>query len=362
MRTNAHIPILLCTLLIGLSACNSGRSPVYPIEDNPTEIPPVTQSAATEKVEQSTTTSDSPPLDTATPKAASGYIMELEVTFVAARQDGPPGIYAVRLGCPDENPPCIGETQLLFADRLITTQSYLSWSPEGDRVVFSSTEGYPGQNLYIASVDGTDMLNLTESFPKGEFPAWSPDGSQILYTSCQDLPCRVFSISLEDGQLRTFLDKASVLSVPGAVWAVDRPLLTFNAYPDERLDALQVFVSNLDGSDLIQVTNGEESSYAPWISPDGQEVVYLSFFHTNSGQDLLISEIEGDTRILATNPDGTLSEPAWSPIGGWIVFKRHTEEGGTDLFIVREDGSHVYQVTDTPDVWEGGPAWRLILP
>ena len=359
MRTNAQILILIFTLVIALSACDMRSATPHSPEDGTTEIPPSLQTTPTEKTDQPTATTDSSSFDTPSPEAIIGLTAELEITFVAARQDGPPGIFAIRLGCPDEDPPCIGAPQLLFADRLIDGLSETSWSPTGDQVVFDSR---PGPNLYVSSADGSGMRNLTESLPKGIFPSWSPDGSQIAYTSCQDQPCRELSISLEDGLVSTLLEGASISGEMASVWAVDHLLLAFNAYPDESLDTLQVFVSNADGSELVQVTEGETDSYSRWISPDGQKVVYMGTFELNSGQKLFISDLEGNRHILIANPHGSLSDPAWSPTGGWIVFKRHTEEGGDDLFIIREDGTYLYQVTNSPDVWEGSPAWRVCFP
>lgn len=354
---NTNISFLPIIAIL-LSACGSQRTSPAPAMTKTHTINPIIRSTPTEQSSLPVATIQDVTQSTPSMEPSS-IVAELEITFVAVRQEGPPGIFSVRLGCPDENPPCIGEPRLLFANRLIDDLSEISWSPTGDQVVFDSR---PGPNLFISTNDGSDLRNLTESLPKGVSPAWSPDGSQITYTSCQDQPCRIFGINLEDYTVDTLVGESSTYGGIEAVWSADNTKLVFNAYPNKNLDTMHIFVLNVKRGEVIQLTHGVTDSYAPWISPDGQKVVYMGTFDINSGQDLFISDLEGNSRILITNPDGSVSDPAWSPIDGWIAFRLRTEEGGDDLFLIREDGTHLYQITDTPDVSEGSPAWRVSSP
>jgi Tol biopolymer transport system component len=88
----------------------------------------------------------------------------------------------------------------------------------------------------------------------------------------------------------------------------------------------------------------------------------MSSFDLTKGQRLYISDLQGNEHILVDNPEGSVFAPAWSPSNGWIAFKQRTSDGVDDLFIVREDGSNLYQITFTPDVWEGAPTWRVYSP
>lgn len=55
--------------------------------------------------------------------------------------------------------------------------------------------------------------------------------------------------------------------------------------------------------------------------------------------------------------------PAWAPGGKRLAFVRCGEPGDSydsgscDLWTSRVDGTHQRQLTDTPDVYEGQPAW-----
>jgi len=56
-----------------------------------------------------------------------------------------------------------------------------SWSPDGDRVVFSGmAEGRC--DLYVYNINSGNVEKLTEDIPGNIHPAWSPDGRNIVYS------------------------------------------------------------------------------------------------------------------------------------------------------------------------------------
>ncbi len=61
--------------------------------------------------------------------------------------------------------------------------SYLRFSPDGERVVFQR-QGPAGLAIFTASIDGRDELQLTE-WGLGVRPDWSPDGEWIVLMSVE---------------------------------------------------------------------------------------------------------------------------------------------------------------------------------
>jgi TolB protein len=68
-----------------------------------------------------------------------------------------------------------------------------AWSPDGSRIAFTSVrdrfgetcfhECSPSPEIYVARADGTEIVRLTRSEASDHSPAWSPDGDRIAFTS-----------------------------------------------------------------------------------------------------------------------------------------------------------------------------------
>ena len=59
-----------------------------------------------------------------------------------------------------------------------------SWSPNGDRIVFTSDRDGDFE-VYTIKIDGTDLQRLTRSPGNDAHTAWSPDGEWIAFASAR---------------------------------------------------------------------------------------------------------------------------------------------------------------------------------
>lgn len=293
-----------------------------------------------------------------------------------------------------------------------------SWSPEGDRIVFTRYVGNP--DVYIINPDGSGLLRLTDHPGRDYAPAWSPDGHHVLFASTRGSMSEVFVVSAEGGE-------AVPLTGSGAhktelAWSPDGSRIVFTmltgynqgdifvmAAPDEAGADESTFQGTL--TNLTQ--HPAHDCCAAW-SPDGERILFLSSRdgesagrssedHWDGGQagasivrvgqrsEMAVSDFvnrkqasSGDVRLVTTvvperprdiyvvdshgsgltrltNGAGHEKHAIWSPDGTRIAFVSD-RDGNDELYVMaapdRTDpgGGEVVRLTDSPeDDWR--PAW-----
>jgi serine/threonine-protein kinase len=239
-----------------------------------------------------------------------------------------------------------------------------SWSPEGDRIVFTSNRPDPGStfNLYLMNADGSDVVQLTDD-PGNEFdPAWSPDGTRIAFhrESTAD-PDEPFSSSLTlidpDGSDRVDLVTRDGGDVGRPSWSPDGTRLAFRVYPHvgNVNTPATIYVVNADGTGLREVaTTSALIETAPVWAPDGRRIVFWD--HDGNGEGTLYSirpDGSGLRPFMPGLPDADVLIPSWSPDGQWIALAG-VAYAVSPLYLVQVDGGPVY----TFGLNASEPKWR----
>ena len=316
------------------------------------------------EVAQSTTPSRIPS-PTITPSSYPQYLLQL--TYIAEKTPLVYGVYAITFGCPDEVPPCLSEPELLFEypHPILLGGNTFSWSPDGNRMAYDSVGEGDRFDIFVIDWDGQNQVNITESAISERYPVWSPDGSRIIYVS-STIETRQILSSKPDGLDRVQHLSFSKVNNPSAPnWSPDGSQLTFTGY-DDNMDPAHVYVANLNGSSLVQVTNAALDSHTPAFSLDG---LWIAF-----AKDVKVPNSLGDTHpnIFLIKPDGSgefwlakdvessQTFPVWSPLGNWIAYSSFKPLEETDIYIVKPDGTQITNVTNTPDILKWWPAWRIV--
>ena len=139
-----------------------------------------------------------------------------------------------------------------------------SWSPNGQEIAFTSDRG-GGPQIYIMSADGSNVRRLTFKGKYNVAPAWSPRGDWIAYV-CK-LPqqgfklCRISPDGREYAQI-TNGSKSEMDDSPS--WSPDGRHLAFSS---TRGGHSHIYIINIDGTELEQLTTGEGHNSSPAWSP-----------------------------------------------------------------------------------------------
>lgn len=181
-------------------------------------------------------------------------------------------------------------------------------SPKGDLIVFTSDRS-GDLELYTMNLNGDSVKQITNGLGYDGGAFFSPDGSKIIFRASRP--------KTEDDQ-----KKYKDLLKKGLVEPSD----------------MELYVCNIDGSDLKQLTNLGKANWAPFFHPNGQKIIFSS--NHNAEKDYQFN-------LWMINLDGTGLEqisfdakfdafPMFSPDGKQILFSSNRFNGGTrstNLFV-----------------------------
>ncbi len=185
------------------------------------------------------------------------------------------------------------------------------------KMTFKAEKGVGRSEIYIADFDGFGSQAVTSDNTIVARPEWR-GRDMLVYTSYKLGSPRIFSHHLSSGARNPIAQHpggnySAAVSPDGSKVAM---ILSKGGSPD-------LYVANIDGSGLKQLTKTRESESAPCWSPDGRMICYGS---RERGASLLFTlpASGGSPRVLSTTGAPTPTEPDWSPDGKWVAFTSQT--------------------------------------
>jgi Tol biopolymer transport system component len=232
-------------------------------------------------------------------------------------------------------------------------------------VAYEGTGADNKTDIFIADWNGENVKNITQKDGSDGDLIWSPNGNYVVFTSCPGR-CFVFLADTVNFTPTEILSNINNYSLHARDWFPDGEKFVLTA--DDENSTMQIFTSNLDGTEFIQLTATEwfVNNASPTISPDGQRIAFARY--ENIGKEksidlILISPDGTGEQNLTNNPAGySTFSPKWHPDGDWIAISSGPS-GETNLYLIKRDGSQLFQL---PLPFEPGElhfhSWREYYP
>jgi TolB protein len=212
---------------------------------------------------------------------------------------------------------------------------------------------YESYDIFRVNVDGTGLTRLT-STPGYDAEATIAKDGRIVFTSVRDGDMEIYSMNGDGSDVRRLTnlpgpDGGPFFSADGTkiVFRGRHPepgaeLDNYFALLKEaiwRPTSLDIFVMDRDGRNLRQVTKGVAgANWAPFFAPDGKRIIFASNAKDPRGPnfDLYLVNVDGSGLEQVTFSDKFDGFPMFSPDGRKLVFgsNRYSEKDtDTNLFI-----------------------------
>jgi len=358
MTSNISSRFVFALSFILLTSCG-----IFPVEQTSTVAKFEPVSVSTESFREPSTPLFTEQSNTATPKTVPMEGSFLQLTYMLQEPNMKVGLYAVTLGCPYENPPCISEPELLFSLESINDPLFTkhSWSSDGSRVTFSLDTVGMGRSLYLTDSSGESITVLIDANEYGpvQNPVWSGSGSEITYFTCEQASCSIMTYDLRSSVHSTFFSNNDFQWSIDPSWMFGDSFMVFSSV-ESTGTRYQLFLSNAAGSQVTMITKGSGNKVSPAFSPDGEKILFIRYPTDWDGAGKLMTiDTNGINETVIFSEFLTdYSGPVWSQVGNWIAYNKKFDINGWDVYISKPDGTGEIQITDSAYIYKGLPSWR----
>ncbi len=246
------------------------------------------------------------------------------------------------------------DVRLVSTGKGRTTCSF--FFPDGRRFIYASTHRggeacpprpdmsqgyvwpiYPTYEIFASDLEGGALRRLTNNPGYDAEGAVSPDGSRIVFTSLREGDLDLYVMDVDGSNVRRLTDRKGYDGGPFFSWD-GRAIVYRSAYPETRQEVeeyetflkqalvrprrLEIFVMRSDGTGIRQVTRNGAANFAPFMHPNGEQIIFSSNRHDPTGRTfaLYLVNVDGAGLERVTHAESFASFPMFSRDGRRLVF------------------------------------------
>jgi TolB protein len=237
-----------------------------------------------------------------------------------------------------------GNQEIVYASTHLAADTCLS-APRvvGGKYVWAVHKEF---DIFVSDLNGNIVRQLTDTPGYDAEATVSPNGQKIVFTSTRSGDLELWTMNLDGSDQKQVTNElgydGGAFFTPdskGLIFRASRPKTpeTAKTYTDllaqglVQPTALELFICDLDGSNLRQITNLGGANWAPYMHPSGEKVLFATNHHSESGRQFNIFSINVDgTGLEQITFDEVFDSFAmFSYDGKQLVFASNRNNGGT---------------------------------
>jgi TolB protein len=235
------------------------------------------------------------------------------------------------------------------------------FSPDGKKLIFQSNrEGYACDKIWMMNIDGSDKHMVSPKHGAHTCSYFFPDNQKIVFSSTSHLagdcppkpqmpqvgghvwplyPYDIFVADMDGSNMRKITDNPQYDAEP--VVSSDGRRIVFGSVREGDFD---VYVMNADGSGVRRLTDRMGYDGGPWFSPDGKKIAYRAWYPETEEEkalwrdcmannyivpvplDLWVMDSDGSNKKMILHNGATNFAPSWHPDGQWLIFSSNMDD------------------------------------
>jgi Tol biopolymer transport system component len=222
----------------------------------------------------------------------------------------------------------------------------IKWSPDGNFILFAKQVNKQ-YDLYLYNVGLKTTEQLTNDTLDQYGPSFSPDGKSILYVSNADHnQYEIYLMNLTSKKTTRITTNDRLDGSPA--FHPDGVRIFYISFMDKdsanKITNSEIFVTDTSGRYHNRLTNRIGNDGALDVSPDGKTIACHYFL--NNKADIYVMDIDGSNLRQLTSDTLDNRWPRWTPDGKLIAYTRVAEN--SDIWIMDKYGNNKKQYVTSP--------------
>jgi len=186
-------------------------------------------------------------------------------------------------------------------------------SPDGRRILFTVEGATPDVWVYEIATGASTQVTFAAG---ASAPVWTPDGQRVVFSSTRSGPSNLFSAPVAEPGSAERLAASEYAQTAGS-WSPDGDTLAYvERRPATGRDILLLRLRGRAGPQVFAASAAEEG--APRFSPDGRWLAYVS--NETGRNEVYIGLAAGSARGRQVSTGGG-GEPIWAPKGAELFYR-----------------------------------------